>query len=69
MARAEVKAALHALRPYPGFSSYVNTLERELADIMVKVILPQNRDLRDELCAEARVYRELLEDIHNNIGK
>jgi hypothetical protein len=69
MSRADVKAALSALRNYPGFSSYVNTLERELADIMVKIILPHNREIRDELCAEARVYREILEGINNNTGK
>lgn len=66
MARAELKASLHAMQPYPGFHGYVNTLQRELADVMVKILLPENRAIRDELCAEARVYRDLLEGIDNN---
>jgi hypothetical protein len=66
MSRADVKAALHALQGSVGFRSYVNTLESELDDVMVKIILPAHREIRDELCAEARVYRELLQGIHNN---
>lgn len=67
MARADVVAALNKLQGYPGFREYVNTLESQLADVMTRVILPDNRDQRDELCAEARVYRELLQGITLNL--
>jgi len=66
MSRADVKAALNALQGSVGFRQYVNTLESELDDVMVKIILPESREVRDELCAEARVYRALLQGIHNN---
>ena len=66
MSRAEVKAALHALQGNVGFRQYVNTLESELADVMTRIIMPGNREIRDELCAEARVYETLLQGIHNN---
>lgn len=66
MSRVEVKAALNALQSSAAFRPYVNTLESELADVMVKILLPENRELRDELCAEARVYRSLLATIENN---
>jgi hypothetical protein len=66
MSRADVKAALHALQGSAGFRQYVNTLESELADVMTRIILPESREIRDELCAEARVYRELLQGITNN---
>lgn len=66
MSRADVKAALNALQGSVGFRQYVNTLESELADIMTRIILPESRGIRDELCAEARVYRELLQGITNN---
>lgn len=66
MSRAEVKAALVALQTSVGFRQYVNTLESELADVMTRIILPENREMRDELCAEARVYESLLKGIVNN---
>lgn len=66
MSRADVKAALLALQGSVGFRSYVNTLESELADVMKRIVLPENRLERDELCAEARVYQDLLDAISNN---
>lgn len=66
MARADVIAALAALQGHPGFREYVHTLESECADVMTKILLPENRSSRNELCAEARVYREILLGIHNN---
>lgn len=69
MSRADVKAALTALQGSVGFRQYVNTLESELADVMTRIILPENRESRDELCAEARVYRTLLQGINNNTNQ
>lgn len=66
MARAEVKAALNALANSSGFRQYVYILERQLEDVMARLILVENREIRDELCAEARVYSDLLRDINNN---
>jgi len=66
MSRADVKAALRLLEQSPAFRQYVYTLQSELDDIMVRIVLPENRHLRDELCAEARVYRSLLQDININ---
>lgn len=66
MSRADVKAALQALQGSAGFRPYVNTLESELDDVMTRIILPENSGIRDELCAEARVYRALLQGIQNN---
>lgn len=66
MSRADVKAALNALQGSAGFRQYVNTLESELADVMTRIILPENQEHRDELCAEARVYTALLKGITNN---
>lgn len=40
-----------------------------MEDIMVRIILPENRDERDNLCAEAYVYYEILKDIKNNTGQ
>lgn len=67
MSRADLKTALRGLATSPNFYLYVNTLESELADVMGKIVLPENREARDELCAEARVYRDLLSGINNNI--
>lgn len=67
MSRADLKAALRGLVTSPSFHLYVNTLQSELADVMGKLILTENREIRDELCAEARVYRDLLSGINNNI--
>lgn len=69
MARADVKAALAALQGNQGFREYVNTLESELADVMVRILIPENREIRDELCAEARVYRDILANITSNTRK
>lgn len=66
MPRADVKAALAALQGSPGFREYVNTLESEKADVMTRLLLMENREIRDELCAEARVYRDILATINNN---
>lgn len=66
MSRAEVSAALKSLQGYPNFRVYVNTLESAYADVMTKILLPDHRLERDELCAEARVYRDILKQIENN---
>lgn len=68
MSRTNVKAALNALQHSAGFRPYVNTLESELADVMTRIIMPENRESRDELCAEARVYRDILQGINNNMN-
>lgn len=67
MARAELKAALKSLLGYPGFREYVSTLESAYADVMTKILMPDHRLERDELCAEARVYRDILKSIELNI--
>lgn len=66
MARCDVKAALAALQGSVGFRLYVNTLESEMADVMTRILIPENREIRDELCAEARVYRDILQCIIHN---
>lgn len=66
MARADVKAALAALQGSAGFRVYVHTLESEMADVMTRILMPEHREIRDDLCAEARVYRDLLQVINNN---
>lgn len=66
MARADVIAALAKLQGNAGFREYVHTLQSECEDVMTKILLPENREIRDELCAEARVYREILLGIHHN---
>lgn len=66
MARADLKAALAALQGSAGFRQYVHTLESEMADVMTRILMTENREIRDELCAEARVYRDILQGINNN---
>lgn len=67
MARAELKAALHALAGQPFFSDYVKTLESGKSDcISLLLNRATPREQWDEIVAELRVYESLLKDIRNN---
>jgi hypothetical protein len=65
MARHDVRAALEKLRGGIGFGQYVNTLESSKADV-IALLLSRNTppDKWADLIAEARVYDDILSDIH-----
>lgn len=69
MARVDLKAALIALQGTDGFRQYVSILESEYADVMSKILVMDNAEYRTELCAEARVYRDILQGITSNLRK
>lgn len=69
MSRQLVAAALARLHFAAGFGDYVKTLESGYNDAVMKAITGKTRIERDDGAAEARVYKDILDQIKRDSPK